>query len=78
MKTLRGKAMSFYNFLLSIIRNRCKQLGIREFRQHHLFTPVLQSGAIVVDIGGNLGEFSQQISQNFLAKCYIVEAVPSL
>lgn len=70
--------MALYDLLVSVIEHCCQKLGIQAYRQHHLLTRVLLPGTTVVDIGGNLGEFSQQISAAFQAKCYVVEAVPKL
>ncbi len=47
-----------------------------ELRDHHFYQPAINQESIIVDLGANLGDFSEQISKEFGCRCFAVEANP--
>lgn len=48
------------------------------FRDHTVYVPFLRPDSVVVDLGANVGEFSQQIVDRFGCRAYAVEPHPEL
>ena len=46
--------------------------------EHTFVARHLRASSTVVDLGGNLGEFSRQVNARFGCTCYMVEPVPAL
>ncbi len=54
------------------------QTKINTIRGHTFFAHCLNRDSVIVDLGANRGEFAEQVSRTFHARCYSVEALPSL
>jgi FkbM family methyltransferase len=52
--------------------------GFRVFGSHHIFPIGVSSNSIVVDIGGNKGEFYSSIRDRYDCRYYFIEADPTI
>ncbi len=53
-------------------------LGIGRRCEHTFYGAALKQGAVVIDLGGNRGEFSEHLSRTYGCRCIVVEPVPGL
>jgi FkbM family methyltransferase len=52
--------------------------AVATFHGHTFIPRLLSRSSVVVDLGGNLGEFSSGMAASFGCTCYIVEPMPEL
>lgn len=52
--------------------------GFRNYRGHSFFDKSLNSTSKVLDLGGNIGEFSKSINSKYKCETFIIEASPYL
>jgi FkbM family methyltransferase len=52
--------------------------GVAQARGHHFIGRTLGRGAVVLDLGANVGDFARQITSRWDARCVCVEANPAL
>ena len=50
--------------------------GLRSFRDHHFYSPVLNSMSEVWDLGANVGDFSALMSRHFACRSFAIEPSP--
>jgi hypothetical protein len=53
-------------------------MKIREKLLHHFIEDFIDENSIIVDLGGNKGEFSKFIVDEFRATAYVIEPIPEL
>ena len=53
-------------------------MEIKEKLLHHFIENFIDENSIIVDLGGNKGEFSKFIVDEFKAKSYVMEPIPEL
>jgi FkbM family methyltransferase len=53
-------------------------MALSNVHTHSFFADLLGSKPMVLDLGGNVGRFSEQLSQRFGATCVVVEPSPSV
>jgi FkbM family methyltransferase len=53
-------------------------LQLTRVENHTFVLNWLQSGAVVADLGGNLGRFSSTLSQNYGCDCFVAEPDPDI
>ncbi|MEG3862990.1 FkbM family methyltransferase [Microcoleus sp. herbarium12] len=70
--------MTLYNFLVKSIEFWQKHSGLTNLKTHTIYTKLIDSQSLVIDLGANVGQFSQEISREFNCRCYALEAVPAV
>jgi len=70
--------MILYNFLVKSIDFWQKHSGLTNIKTHTLYTKLIDSQSLVIDLGANVGKFSEEISREFNCRCYSIEAVPAV
>jgi hypothetical protein len=70
--------MTLYNLLVKSIDFWQKHSGLSNLTTHTIYSKILDSDSLVIDLGTNLGQFSQAITREFNCRCYAREAVPSV
>lgn len=73
-----GSAMTLYNFLVKSIDFWQKHSGLTNLKTHTIYTKLIDSQSLVIYLGANVGQFSEEISRDFNCRCYAVEAVPAV
>jgi FkbM family methyltransferase len=53
-------------------------MEIKEKLLHHFIKDFIDENSIIVDLGGNKGEFSKFIVDEFMATAYVIEPIPEL
>ncbi len=66
------------NLLVKAIDFWQKHSGLRYLQTHSIYSKILDSDSLVIDLGANLGQFSEAITREFKCSCYAIEAAPSL
>ena len=54
------------------------KLPVTTVNEHTFIARHVRASSVVVDLGGNLGEFSRQMNARFGCTCYTVEPMPAL
>jgi hypothetical protein len=70
--------MTLYNLLVKSIDFWQKHSGLRNIKTHTVYSKILDSDSLVIDLGANVGQFSEAITREFNCRCYALEAVPSV
>ena len=70
--------MALYNLLVKSIDFWQKHSGLSNLQTHSIYSKILDSDSLVIDLGANLGQFSEAITREFKCSCYAIEAAPSL
>jgi FkbM family methyltransferase len=70
--------MTLYNLLVKAIDFWQKHSGLSNLKTHTIYSKLLDSDSLVIDLGANLGQFSEAITREFKCSCYAIEAAPSL
>ena len=70
--------MILYNLLVKSIDFWQKHSGLSYLQTHSIYSKILDSDSVVIDLGANLGQFSEAITREFNCRCYAIEADPSL
>jgi FkbM family methyltransferase len=70
--------MTLYNFLVESIDFWQKQSGLTNLKTHTLYSKIIDSESLVIDLGANVGQFSEGITSEFNCQCYALEAVPAV
>jgi len=70
--------MTLYNLLVKSIDFWQKYSGLSNFKTHTIYSKILESDSLVIDLGANVGQFSEAITREFNCRCYAIEAVPSV
>jgi len=70
--------MTLYNLLVKSIDFWQKHSGLSNLQTHSIYSKILDSDSLVIDLGANLGQFSEAITREFKCSCYAIEAAPSL
>ena len=70
--------MTLYNLLVKSIDFWQKHSGLSNLKTHTIYSKILNSDSLVIDLGANVGQFSQAITREFNCRCYALEAVPSV
>jgi len=70
--------MILYNFLVKAVNFWQKHSGLSYLQTHSIYSKILESDSLVIDLGANLGQFSEAITREFKCSCYAIEAAPSL
>ncbi|HEY9300953.1 MAG TPA: FkbM family methyltransferase, partial [Phormidium sp.] len=55
-----------------------KHSGLSNLKTHTIYSKILDSDSLVIDLGANVGQFSEAITREFNCRCYALEAVPSV
>lgn len=67
-----------YAFVTRSVNFLMAQLGLINLKTHTFYGPALTSGAVVIDLGANVGQFTEAISRFFDCQCYALEPIPNL
>jgi len=70
--------MTLYNLLVKSIDFWQKHSGLSNLKTHTIYSKILDSDSLVIDLGANVGQFSEAITRDFKCRCYAIEAVPSV
>lgn len=70
--------MTFYDILVKFINLLQKHSGLSNLKTHTIYTKSINSQSLVIDLGANVGQFSEEISREFNCRCYAIEAVPAV
>ena len=70
--------MTLYNLLVKFIDFWQKHSGLSNLKTHTIYSKILDSDSLVIDLGANVGQFSEAITREFNCTCYAIEAVPSV
>lgn len=70
--------MTLYKFLMDAIDFWQKQSGLINLKTHTLYSKIINSDSLVLDLGANVGQFSEGITHEFNCCCYAIEAVPAV
>ncbi len=70
--------MTLYNLLVKSIDFWQKHSGLSNLKTHTIYTKILDSDSLVIDLGANVGQFSEAITRELNCRCYAIEAVPSV
>lgn len=70
--------MTLYNLLMKSINFWQKHSGLRNIKTHTIYSKILDSDSLVIDLGANVGQFSEAITREFNIRCYAIEPVPSV
>ena len=70
--------MTLYNFLVKSIDFWKKHSELSNLKTHTIYSKILDSDSLVIDLGANLGQFSEAITREFNCRCCAIEAVPSV
>jgi len=70
--------MTLYNLLVKAIDFWQKHSGLSNLKTHTIYSKILGSDSVVIDLGANVGQFSEAITREFNCTCYAIEAVPSV
>ena len=70
--------MTLYNLLVKSIDFWQKHSKLSYLKTHSIYSKILDSDSLVIDLGANLGQFSEAITREFNCRCYAIEAVPSV
>jgi hypothetical protein len=70
--------MTLYNLLVKSIDLWQKHSGLKNIKTHTLYSKILESDSLAIDLGANVGQFSEAIIREFTCRCYAIEAVPSV
>ncbi len=63
---------------LKLIYISCRKMGLQYISGHLIAPDYIDKNAIIIDLGGNLGNFSREMEQRFKCSCYCVEPDPAL
>lgn len=70
--------MKLYDLLVTAINFWQKHSGLTTLKTHTLYSKIIDSDSLVIDLGANVGQFSAAIAREFNCVCYALEAVPAL
>jgi FkbM family methyltransferase len=70
--------MTLYNLLVKSIHFCKKHSGLKNIKTHSIYSKILGSDSLVIDLGANIGQFSEAITRAFNCRCYAIEAVTSV
>ncbi|MEG3960355.1 FkbM family methyltransferase [Microcoleus sp. herbarium2] len=70
--------MTLYNLLVKFIDFWQKHSGLSNLKTHTIYSKILDSDSLVIDLGANVGQFSEAITREFNCRCYAIEAVHSV
>jgi len=68
--------MTLYNLLVKALDFWQKHSGLSNLKTHTIYSKILGSDSLVIDLGANVGQFSEAIIREFNCTCYAIEAVP--
>lgn len=66
--------MTLYNLLVKSIDFWQKHSGLSNLKTHTIYSKILGSDSLVIDLGANVGQFSEAITREFNCRCYAIEA----
>lgn len=70
--------MKLYDWFIKFIDFGKEKSGLINLKTHTFYAKAINSNALTIDLGANVGQFAQAISQKFNCKCYAIEAVPAV
>ncbi|NJK70039.1 MAG: FkbM family methyltransferase [Microcoleus sp. CSU_2_2] len=70
--------MTLYNILVAAINFWQKHSGLIDLKTHTLYSKIIDSDSLVIDLGANVGQFSEGITSAYQCQCYALEAVPAV
>jgi len=70
--------MTLYNLLVKFIYFWQKHSGLSYLKTHTIYSKIFDSDSLAIDLGANVGQFSEAITREFNCTCYAREAVPSV
>ena len=70
--------MSIYKLLTGAAESWSRRCKLACVKTHTLYTRPLGPDSVVVDLGANVGQFSEGMYERFGCNCYAVEAMPNL
>jgi hypothetical protein len=70
--------MTLYNLLVKSIDFWQKHSELSNLKTHTIYSKILPSDSLVIDLGANFGQFNEAISREFNCTCYAIEAVTSV
>ena len=70
--------MTLYNLLVKSLDFWQKHTGLSNLKTHTIYSKILDSDSLVIDLGANVGQFSEAITREFNCTCYALEAVFSV
>ncbi|MGB3265782.1 MAG: FkbM family methyltransferase [Microcoleus sp.] len=70
--------MTLYNLLVNSLDFWQKHSGLINLKTHTIYSKILDSDSFVIDLGANVGQFTEAITREFNCSCYAIEAVPSV
>jgi FkbM family methyltransferase len=68
--------MKIYNLLINFIDFWQKHSGLTNLKTHTIYSKIIDSESFVLDLGANIGQFSEAVTRDFNCRCYAIEAVP--
>ncbi len=70
--------MKLYNLLVKCIDFWQKHSGFSNLKTHTIYSRILDSDSLVIDLGANVGQFTEAITRESNCTCCAIEAVPSV
>lgn len=62
--------MTLYNLLVKSIDFWQKHSWLSNLKTHIIYSKILASDSLSIDLGANLGQFSEAITREFNCRCY--------
>ena len=70
--------MVLYAWLARALDACRRRAGLVVVKTHSLYTPPLGPDSVVVDLGANVGDFTQEVNRRFGCTCHAIEANPEM
>jgi FkbM family methyltransferase len=70
--------MDLYQTLDRSIRSWSSRSGLTNVKTHSFYARLIRSGSVIVDLGANVGAFTEEMNRRFACVCYAVEPMPDL
>ena len=70
--------MDLYQTLDRSIRSWSNRSGLTTVKTHSIYVRPIRSGSVIVDLGANVGAFTEEMNRRFGCVCYAVEPMPDL
>jgi FkbM family methyltransferase len=70
--------MELYQYLARSIRSWSERSGLTTVKTHSIYARPIRSGSVIVDLGANVGDFTEEMNRRFGCICYAVEPIPDL
>ena len=67
-----------YTFITRLVNFLAYQVGLTNLKTHTFYGVAITNDSVVIDLGANVGQFAEEISEKFHCICYALEPLPNL